>query len=108
MVVFNYPSDKQPVDKKENYIKRCIAIAGDSIKIVNQQVFINGKPMANPPQMEYRYEVAYRNMRFTEKQYLYYSVNREERYPYSGFAHLGMPDNSGKYEWMNLTPELAG
>jgi signal peptidase I len=44
IVVFNYPGeDDFPVDKKTNYIKRCIGIAGDSLKIVNGQVFINGK-----------------------------------------------------------------
>jgi signal peptidase I len=42
VVVFNYPyEDGRPFDKKENYIKRCLAIAGDSIKVVNGQVFIN-------------------------------------------------------------------
>jgi signal peptidase I len=44
VVVFNYPGeDDRPVDKKTNYIKRCIAIPGDSLKIVNGVVYINGK-----------------------------------------------------------------
>jgi len=34
----------RPVDKKENYIKRCVAIAGDSLKIKDGQVYVNGKP----------------------------------------------------------------
>ncbi|MEO6882621.1 MAG: signal peptidase I [Bacteroidia bacterium] len=33
----------RPVDKQENYIKRCIGIAGDTILIKRAQVFINGK-----------------------------------------------------------------
>ncbi|MEX1191741.1 MAG: signal peptidase I [Brumimicrobium sp.] len=32
----------RPVDKRENYIKRCIGIAGDSIEIVDGQVYVNG------------------------------------------------------------------
>ena len=52
IVVFNYPFESgRPVDKKENYIKRCLAIAGDSISVVNQQVFINGVQAENPPRM---------------------------------------------------------
>lgn len=31
----------RPVDKRENYIKRCIGIAGDSIEIVDSKVFVN-------------------------------------------------------------------
>jgi len=37
-----------PVDKKENYIKRCVAIAGDSLQIVNGQIRINGDAGAMP------------------------------------------------------------
>lgn len=51
IVVFNYPmEDFRPVDKQENYIKRCIAIPGDSLKLVNGKVFVNGKE--NPAPME--------------------------------------------------------
>ncbi len=34
----------RPVDKRENFIKRCVAIGGDVLKIVNGKVFINDKP----------------------------------------------------------------
>ena len=44
IVVFNYPGeDDRPIDKKTNYIKRCVAIAGDSLKVVNGVVYINGE-----------------------------------------------------------------
>jgi signal peptidase I len=48
----------RPVDKRENYIKRCIAIAGDSMKIVDGQVFVNGKPQKNIPGMQFKYWVS--------------------------------------------------
>jgi signal peptidase I len=57
IVVFNYPGeDDFPVDKKTNYIKRCIGIAGDSLKVVNGQVFINGTavPLEENGQMSYQ------------------------------------------------------
>jgi signal peptidase I len=34
----------RPVDKRENYVKRCVAVAGDSLKVVDGTLFINGKP----------------------------------------------------------------
>lgn len=34
-----------------------MAIGGDVIEIKNQQVFINGEPMVNPPGMKFRYQV---------------------------------------------------
>ncbi|MFD0833403.1 signal peptidase I [Mucilaginibacter boryungensis] len=54
VVVFNWPMEAdspllRPVDKRENYIKRCQATPGDTLTIVNAQVYINGKPAPNPP-----------------------------------------------------------
>lgn len=58
IVVFNYPmEDFRPVDKRENYIKRCIGIPGDSLKIVDRQVFINGNKNYNASTMQFSYVV---------------------------------------------------
>ncbi len=45
----------RPVDKRENYIKRCIGIAGDSLQIIDQQVYINGVKAKNSDQYETQY-----------------------------------------------------
>jgi len=45
----------RPVDKRENFIKRCIGIPGDTIQIINQIVYINGKPEHNPGKKQYKY-----------------------------------------------------
>ena len=38
----DYNITSHPVDKRENYIKRCVAIPGDTLKIENTKLFING------------------------------------------------------------------
>jgi signal peptidase I len=45
----------RPEDKRENYIKRCIAIAGDSLKIKEGQVFVNGNPAKEFDGIRYKY-----------------------------------------------------
>src|SRR5476651_1148184 len=45
VVVFNYPMEadspfNRPVDKRENYIKRCVGIAGDTILLADARVYI--------------------------------------------------------------------
>ncbi|TRZ43583.1 signal peptidase I [Robertkochia solimangrovi] len=56
IVVFSWPADtverffqytdkriRKPIDKKSNYVKRCVGIAGDSIEIRDGYVYINGE-----------------------------------------------------------------
>ena len=54
IVTFNWPADtvrqffvrekgvKKPIDKKSNYVKRCVGIPGDTLEIVNGELRING------------------------------------------------------------------
>lgn len=46
-----------PVDLKTNYIKRCVALPGDTLQIVDRQVVVNGVPSENPEEMQFRYHV---------------------------------------------------
>ncbi len=45
----------RPIDKKDHYIKRCIALPGDSLHIRNGQVYINGQPAQNPQHLQFAY-----------------------------------------------------
>ena len=46
----------RPVDKQENYIKRCVAIAGDSLEVRDGFVWVNGEKQDVPPEAQYAYE----------------------------------------------------
>ena len=61
IVVFNWPTDTvrffrdnsdihidKPLDKKSNYVKRCVGIPGDSLELRDGYVFINGKQTVLP------------------------------------------------------------
>lgn len=52
-----YQVTARPVDKRENYIKRCVGISGDTIKIIDAQLYINGKKADNPENMQFMYDV---------------------------------------------------
>ncbi|UKT62666.1 signal peptidase I [Pedobacter mucosus] len=58
MVRSQYTIIDRPVDKRENYIKRCIGIAGDVISVKDGVVSVNGKiePLKNTGMMPYRIE----------------------------------------------------
>jgi signal peptidase I len=47
----------RPVDKRENYIKRCIGLPGDTIQIIDEVVHINGKALDFPELSQFKYQV---------------------------------------------------
>lgn len=52
-----YPLVIRPVDKRENYIKRCVAIAGDTLEVRDGNVYINSQPGFIPPHSQITYEI---------------------------------------------------
>ena len=45
----------RPVDRRENYVKRAIGLPGERLKIVDDIVYINGKRIAEPENVQYNY-----------------------------------------------------
>jgi signal peptidase I len=52
-----YPLAIHPADKTDNYIKRCVAISGDTLAIKHGVVFVNGKAATLPARSEVYYIV---------------------------------------------------
>jgi signal peptidase I len=61
----------RPVDRRENYVKRCVAIAGDWLQIKDNQVYVNGQKQKRIPGMQLNYFVQ------TDGTYLSRSLKRE-------------------------------
>ncbi len=73
IVVFNWPVDtlinitpgqmrgsvQKPIDKKSNYVKRCVGLPGDSLSVKNGYVYIDGKQNVLPDRakVQFAYEV---------------------------------------------------
>lgn len=47
----------RPVDKRENYIKRCVAVAGDTLRFEGETLYINSLPQRAPEGIQYDYAV---------------------------------------------------
>ena len=48
----------RPVDRRENYVKRTIGLPGDYLKIVDNIIYINGKPLEEPENVQYNYFIS--------------------------------------------------
>ena len=47
----------RPVDRRENYVKRCVGLPGDTLQIKDGQVYIDGQAIENPENMQFNYFV---------------------------------------------------
>jgi signal peptidase I len=57
----------RPLDKRENYIKRCVAIPGDSLKVVNGVLYINNEAAYVPEHLQKLYTIVSKpNVKITE------------------------------------------
>ena len=57
VVVFIFPGMREETQAREfaYYLKRAIAVAGDTLEIKNRIVHVNGEPMLNPRNIKYNY-----------------------------------------------------
>ncbi len=58
-----YPGNLRvrPIDKRDHYIKRCIALPGDKIQIIDREVHINDQPAPKPENLQFRYLVLFKD-----------------------------------------------
>ena len=71
IVVFNYPMDTgMPIDKRTNYIKRCIATPGDTLTIKDRKTYINNQEQRLPDRSngQFNYYVRTNKIAFNKKQ----------------------------------------
>ena len=74
----DYTVIARPVDKRENYIKRCVGIPGDTLQVINTELFVNGEAQ---PACE-------------ERQYIYFVKSTAPLSDYA-FSNLGITEYNG-------------
>jgi len=115
IVVFNWPTDtvidfkgtyasgiRKPIDKKTNYVKRCVGTPGDSLSFVDGVAFINGKELklSDRAKVQYSYEVATVGGSMLDPNYLTRDL---KIYP----TDIGYNRENNTYFFISLTEENA-
>ena len=137
IVVFSWPADTvrkffvrekgiiKPIDKKSNYVKRCVGIPGDSLEIINGFVYINGVQNALPDRAKTQYtHYGYNNKGVSSRKLLdagykdfnrKYKIRKATQAAYDAIAPfiLGVLSNDDEYYTVitpssGIPPEIIG
>jgi len=95
----------RPVDKRENYVKRCIGMPGDSLSIINNQVYINGRESFIPENLQFNYYVETDGSILTEDQFRMLDISKSDRElvsSYSGYHRFLLSMGFGDDGRINL------
>ncbi|MDR2407042.1 MAG: S26 family signal peptidase [Bacteroidales bacterium] len=95
----------RPVDRRENYVKRCIGLPGDSLQIIDNMVYINGKQLPTPKNAQFNYIVETQGGFFTEKQFQKLKVSKEDR---SHSLVNRVSDARQTFEMLGISPNENG
>ncbi len=69
----------RPVDKRENYVKRCVGVPGDQLQIVDRQVYINGQAATNPARLQFACLVSHpQGRQLSKKERKALDINEED------------------------------
>lgn len=92
----------RPVDKRENYVKRCIGMPGDTIEIRNNQVFIDGKAAKNPEKLLYNYFIETDGSMLSEEQFRLLDISKDDRVLING------NNNANLMSFLGIQPNAQG
>ena len=69
----------RPVDRRENYVKRCVGLPGDTLEIKDAQVYIDGKPLENPEEMQLNYFIQTTGPYITEDMFRELGISKDDQ-----------------------------
>lgn len=92
----SYKLISHPIDKRDNYIKRCVAIPGDTLKIIMGDVFINNQILNNKSSQIAKYYVRTKKEIINDTILNLLGLSSEEiSYHFSNNIHIIPADSSG-------------
>jgi signal peptidase I len=84
----------RPVDRRENYVKRCVGLPGDSLQIIERELYINGEKQVRPEGVQH-FCVIISSKKFEQDFYDEFQISKENWS--RGFAGV---DQAGNYNYV--------
>lgn len=97
----------RPVDKRDCYVKRCIAMPGDTLEIRHNTVIINGEEQTDPEEAQHCYYISTNGVRLNDKFYEQLGISNEDRIQGGYGPEYILPLNRSKAKQVAQMPIIS-
>lgn len=84
----NYNLTVRPVDRRDNYVKRCVALPGDTLEVKEGRVFVNGKAQEEFAGIQFDYRVVTDGARLNPKTLENLGIYRDDMVAESSSSYI--------------------
>ncbi|MBR6121922.1 MAG: signal peptidase I [Prevotella sp.] len=96
--------DSRPTDRRENYVKRCVGLPGQTLQIKNRIIYLDGKENKTPDQAQFTYKVKLKR-HLTDEEMLDMQITMEDLAQLNQMGY--MPMTREAVEKMQKIPDLT-
>ncbi len=102
----------RPVDRRENYVKRCVGTPGQTLQIKDRIIYLDGKANKEPDMVQYDYNVKLKraipdamadDLMLTQEAFV--SLNTEGELPLTNMAYETLKNRPDLVESIQLAPD---
>ena len=79
----------RPADRRENYVKRCVGLPGQTLQIKDHIVYLDGKANKEPDNVQYSYKVRLKR-HFTDEEMQEWGITMEELMDLNNYGYMQM------------------
>ncbi|MGQ1891252.1 S26 family signal peptidase [Thermophagus sp. OGC60D27] len=94
----------RPVDRRDNYVKRCVALPGDTFEIRHNQLFINGDLFQEPEGVQHNYNILTDGTTLNRNFFERLDISDPERYLGQTGPYYSLPLTSSMLEKVRQMP----
>ena len=97
----------RPVDRRENYVKRCVGLPGETFEIINGVIYNDGKEMKQPENVQFNHFFKLKDRYFTDAEWGELGVSVDDRGVTSDFGNIYYaPLTQNMVEKLKLNPDI--
>jgi len=106
-VMQNFEIGVRPVDKQENYIKRCVGIPGNTIQVINGVLYVNGKMQQDIKTRQFNYIVQTNGTEINERVFDELGISIADRHEIQPGVYI-IPMSAEKASTLKQLPNVVG